>query len=86
MVVGVLLASGAAVAFAGVWFAWWPAALLWLPVGLLGAAALRFFRDPERRAPEGDALLLAPADGVVVELMSRELSAEELIAVARSVE
>ncbi len=68
MVVGVLLASGAAVAFAGVWFAWWPAALLWLPVGLLGAAALRFFRDPERRAPEGDALLLSPADGVVVEL------------------
>src|SRR5512135_146600 len=42
---------------------WWPAALFFL---LLGAAFTFFFRDPARSGPEGDHLLLSPADGLVM--------------------
>jgi phosphatidylserine decarboxylase len=34
---------------------------------LLASAVGIFFRDPERKIPSGDNLILAPADGVVVE-------------------
>ncbi len=52
-------------AAAGWGYAWcWPLAgafiLLWL-------AGLAFFRDPERAVPAGEGLLVAPADGMVVE-------------------
>ncbi|ACY48878.1 phosphatidylserine decarboxylase family protein [Rhodothermus marinus] len=61
----VLLAVGA--------YYWLPGA--WRVVGLLLAVlllgfVLYFFRDPERHPPEGaEALLLAPADGKVVEIV-----------------
>jgi len=61
----VLLAAGA--------YYWLPGA--WRVVGLLLAVlllgfVLYFFRDPERHPPEGaEALLLAPADGKVVEIV-----------------
>jgi phosphatidylserine decarboxylase len=32
----------------------------------LGALLFRFYRDPERRPPEGDGLVLSPADGEIV--------------------
>ncbi len=44
---------------------YWPAALA---VGLLWAAYLAFFRDPERRIPEARDSLLSPADGTVYDI------------------
>ena len=40
----------------------WPAAI---PVGLLWAGLLAFFRDPERRVEAAPGGLLSPADGTV---------------------
>jgi len=46
-------------------FGWWPAAT---GVGIVALASLGFFRDPERSAPTGAGLLLAPADGRVMRI------------------
>jgi phosphatidylserine decarboxylase len=35
---------------------------------LLLAFTLNFFRDPERETPRGDALVIAPADGTVIDI------------------
>ncbi len=45
------------------WLGWW--ALL---PAVLAMAALAFYRDPPRRVPEGDNLILAPADGKIVDI------------------
>jgi phosphatidylserine decarboxylase len=42
---------------------WWPAAALLL---VLAAAFLFFFRDPRRTPPDGEHLLVSPADGTVL--------------------
>ncbi|MBK6779157.1 MAG: phosphatidylserine decarboxylase family protein [Gemmatimonadetes bacterium] len=49
-------------AFAPLW-----AALLWLPVAVW---VIAFFRDPVREGPRGDQLVIAPADGVVVSVVT----------------
>jgi phosphatidylserine decarboxylase len=45
---------------------WW-LIVLWLPIAVW---VIAFFRDPVREGPRGDNLLIAPADGVVVSVMS----------------
>ncbi|MGA2533512.1 MAG: phosphatidylserine decarboxylase [Candidatus Aminicenantales bacterium] len=52
-----------AVALAALAHGWWPAALVFL---VLAAAFLFFFRDPRRTPPDGEHLLVSPADGTVL--------------------
>jgi phosphatidylserine decarboxylase len=54
----IALAVALATIFLLGWFAAWP--LL-----MLSAGVFAFFRDPERVVPQGDDLVLAPADGLV---------------------
>ena len=46
---------------------WWIPAALWLPVAIW---LIAFFRDPIRTGPRGDAVIIAPADGKVVSIIS----------------
>jgi len=67
-VLGITLLSSAAIVFSSVWQNWlWGLLLLVPPVGL-GILGLQFFRDPERDPPDGENRLLAPADGVVMDI------------------
>jgi phosphatidylserine decarboxylase len=58
----VLLAAGLVL---GVVFGPWAAA----PVGILLLFVLFFFRDPDRIVPEGEGLVLSPADGRITEIL-----------------
>ena len=57
--------AGAVVAAAVVtWLGgWWSA-----PVWLAALFVLQFFRDPPREVPQGEGLVLAPADGRIVQV------------------
>ena len=59
-----LLAAGIALVFA--FLAW--ETLAW-PMAVLSLGILAFFRDPERVVPQGDDLVVSPADGLVSLIM-----------------
>ncbi len=58
----------------GAWFAWYLAVFPGVLLGFL----VYFFRDPRRHVPEGQGLLVSPADGTVAEIT--ELEYEDFIA------
>jgi phosphatidylserine decarboxylase len=66
----IVLIGGIVTIVAGILLHWW--ALL---PGILALALLTFYRDPPRKAPAGDELLLAPADGKIIKI-ERDYSAE----------
>ncbi|HSC17722.1 MAG TPA: phosphatidylserine decarboxylase [Rhizomicrobium sp.] len=53
------------------WLGWW--GLILAPITLW---VIAFFRDPERRAPEGEGLIVSPADGVLLPLAKASPPAE----------
>ena len=68
IIIGAILAGGA-IAFAAAWggIVWWALA------GLLTLVALwvvYFFRDPERNGERGDRLVISPADGKIVSVVT----------------
>jgi phosphatidylserine decarboxylase len=57
------LAASLAAALALTWLTGW----IWaLPVWIIAVFVLQFFRDPARTAPQGEGLVLSPADGRIV--------------------
>ncbi len=44
----------------------WFAYVIYVAIGICCGIVIYFFRDPERVTPEGDNLIISPADGVVV--------------------
>ena len=67
-----LIAIVAIFAVGGIWLVWGYSDSLWLRVsvtlllaGLL-VFTLNFFRDPDRVTPQGDGLVISPADGKVI--------------------
>lgn len=44
----------------------WIAYPIYIIVGVCCGIVIYFFRDPERTTPQGDSLIISPADGVVV--------------------
>ena len=47
--------------FASLWIGWWS-----LPLWIVTLFVLQFFRDPPRVIPQGEGLVLCPADGRVI--------------------
>ena len=65
---GCLLAAGVIA-----WLATWPYAI---PVLLVGAFFLWFFRDPERLVPAAPGMIVSPADGKVTHIESLEVDGQ----------
>lgn len=78
-----VVATVVAVVVVGFLLAWCCIDMRWLKFGLIGVLALvliftlNFFRDPDRVAPEGQGLIISPADGRVV--LIHEVNEDEFL-------
>lgn len=70
-VIGIVTVGGAATALTGMFLGWWAV----LP-GLLAIGLLSFYRDPPRTPPARADVLVAPADGKVVDVSHVPASAD----------
>lgn len=70
----IVLGTGLLVAFAVLFWLYWPLAVL--PLGLL-AFVFFFFRDPQRKIPQAPGTVVAPADGQVFSI--REVEQDEFV-------
>ena len=50
----------------------WSKYIIWGAVGVLTLIVFYFFRDPDRNIPQGENLILAPADGKIVQIRQIE--------------
>lgn len=69
------VAGGVALLVALLGLAWWRGGAWWVAPGVWAPVALWmpwFFRDPVRRGPRGDHLILAAADGTIVSVAEVE--------------
>jgi len=62
------LAICAAILLASPWLQWWIVAAALVPVVVVYAWVLWFFRDPDRSVPQGEGLFVSPADGRVADI------------------
>lgn len=65
VVAAVIAAAGCVLAYT---HRWWPLELLAVVLVLLALWVAYFFRDPERNGPRGESLVIAPADGRIVNI------------------
>lgn len=65
----IFIAIGGAMTLAAASFGGWQAAVV---PGLLALFCIWFFRDPRRAVPQGENLLVSPADGKVVDISRTE--------------
>jgi phosphatidylserine decarboxylase len=59
------IGSGLLVFLAGLWFQWW---IFSLVIATVVFYLILFFRNPRRAVPEGERLVVSPADGRIVEI------------------
>jgi len=68
LIMTLLIAAAMAVSFYVAWPRWWWSLIALVPLAAVWGWVLWFFRDPTRYPPQGEGLLISPADGRVSDI------------------